>query len=142
MKKNKIIVVMIFLVILFILAIFLYKQMFSDYRGDVTAEIYQDGKLIQTIDLVNVTEAYDLVITNKNGGENTVHVDVDGISVSHADCPDQVFAARKDSPLIVGQNEDGCFIASDVPAILRYTRKVYYVDNQEVVRLRADHMHF
>ena len=64
------------------------------------------------------------------------------LGIVFADCPDQIFAARKDSPLIVGQNEDGCFIASDVPAILKYTRKVYYVDNHEVVRLRADHMHF
>ena len=64
------------------------------------------------------------------------------LGILFADCPDQIFAARKDSPLIVGQNEDGCFIASDVPAILKYTRTVYYVDNQEVVRLRADHMHF
>ena len=64
------------------------------------------------------------------------------LGIVFADCPDQIFAARKDSPLIVGQNEDGCFIASDVPAILKYTRKVYYVDNHEVVRLRNDHMHF
>lgn len=64
------------------------------------------------------------------------------LGIFFADCPDQLFAARKDSPLIVGQNDEGCFIASDVPAVLRYTRKVYYVDNQEVVRLRADHMHF
>ena len=64
------------------------------------------------------------------------------LGILFADCPDQIFAARKDSPLIVGQNEEGCFIASDVPAILKYTRKVYYVGNQEVVRLRADHMHF
>ena len=64
------------------------------------------------------------------------------LGIVFADCPDQIFAARKDSPLIVGQNEDGCFIASDVPAILKYTRKVYYVDNHEVVRLRSDHMHF
>lgn len=64
------------------------------------------------------------------------------LGILFADCPDQIFAARKDSPLIAGQNEDGCFIASDVPAILKYTRNVYYVDNQEVVRLRADHMHF
>lgn len=64
------------------------------------------------------------------------------LGILFADCPDQVFAARKDSPLVVGQNAEGCFIASDVPAILRYTRKVYYVDNQEIVRLRADHMHF
>lgn len=64
------------------------------------------------------------------------------LGILFADCPDQIFAARKDSPLVVGQNKDGCFIASDVPAILKYTRKIYYVDNQEIVRLRADHMHF
>ena len=64
------------------------------------------------------------------------------LGVIFAGHPDQLFAVRKDSPLIVGQNEEGCFIASDVPAILKYTRKVYYVDNQEIVRLRADHMHF
>ncbi len=58
------------------------------------------------------------------------------------DQPDTLFAVRKDSPLIVGQNDDGCFIASDVPAILRYTRKVFYVDNQEIVKLHRHHMHF
>lgn len=64
------------------------------------------------------------------------------LGVVFAEHPDQLFAVRKDSPLIVGQNEDGCYIASDVPAVLKYTRKVYYVDNQEIVRLRGDHMHF
>ena len=64
------------------------------------------------------------------------------LGILFADHPDEIFAVRKDSPLIVGQNEDGCFIASDVPAILKYTRKVYFIENQEVVRLRADHMHF
>jgi len=64
------------------------------------------------------------------------------LGVVFAEHPDQLFAVRKDSPLIVGQNTDGCYIASDVPAVLKYTRKVYYVDNQEIVRLRGDHMHF
>ena len=64
------------------------------------------------------------------------------LGVIFSEHPDQLFAARKDSPLIVGQNEEGCFIASDVPAILKYTRQVTYVDNQEIVRLRGDHMHF
>ena len=64
------------------------------------------------------------------------------LGIMFAEHPDVIFAVRKDSPLIVGQNEDGCFIASDVPAILKYTRKVYYVDNQEIVKLHADHMHF
>ena len=64
------------------------------------------------------------------------------LGIMFAEHPDEIYAVRKDSPLIVGQNEDGCFIASDVPAILKYTRTVYYVDNQEVVKLHKDHMHF
>lgn len=65
-----------------------------------------------------------------------------GLGIMFADHPDEIYAARKDSPLIVGESEEGCFIASDVPAILKYTRKVYYVDNQEVVQLKADQIHF
>jgi glutamine---fructose-6-phosphate transaminase (isomerizing) len=64
------------------------------------------------------------------------------LGIMFADHPDQIFAVRKASPLIVGKSEDGCFIASDVPAILKYTRDIYYIEDQEVVRLRRDHMHF
>ncbi|MBQ6888796.1 MAG: glutamine--fructose-6-phosphate transaminase (isomerizing) [Lachnospiraceae bacterium] len=64
------------------------------------------------------------------------------LGIMFAEHPDEIFAVRKDSPLIVGQNDDGCFIASDVPAVLKYTRTVTYVENQEIVRLRDDHMHF
>ncbi len=64
------------------------------------------------------------------------------LGIIFSEHPDEIFAVRKDSPLIVGQSGDGCFIASDVPAILKYTRKVYFVENEEIVRLRADHMHF
>ena len=64
------------------------------------------------------------------------------LGILFADHPGEIFAARKGSPLIVGQSKDGCFLASDVPAILRYTRTVYFVDEQEIVRLESDHMHF
>ena len=63
------------------------------------------------------------------------------LGILFADFPGELFAVRKDSPLIVGQNEEGCFIASDVPAILRYTREVTYIENQEIVRLQADGLH-
>ena len=59
-----------------------------------------------------------------------------------ADEPDRLIAVRKDSPLIVGKSDNGSFIASDVPAILKYTRTVYYVDNQEVVELKEDGLRF
>lgn len=64
------------------------------------------------------------------------------LGIMFAEFPDEIYAVRKDSPLIVGQGKRGCFIASDVPAVLKYTRNVYFVENQEVVKLRADHMHF
>lgn len=64
------------------------------------------------------------------------------LGIMFADHPQEIFAVRKDSPLIVGQNEDGCFIASDVPAVLKYTRQVYFIENQEIVHLHADHMQF
>ena len=56
--------------------------------------------------------------------------------------PGEIYAARKGSPLIVGQNEEGCFLASDVPAILKYTRKVYYINDHEVVRLSKNYAYF
>ena len=64
------------------------------------------------------------------------------LGILFSDHPGEIFAVRKGSPLVVGQSKDGCFIASDVPAILRYTRTVYFVEEQEIVRLEADHMHF
>ena len=64
------------------------------------------------------------------------------LGILFADYPDTLYAVRKDSPLIVGKSEDGCFIASDVPAILKYTRSVYYVDNQEVACMKADDLRF
>lgn len=64
------------------------------------------------------------------------------LGMMFADFPGEIYAVRKDSPLIVGQNEEGCFIASDVPAILKYTRTVYYVDNYEIVRLKHNGMQF
>ena len=64
------------------------------------------------------------------------------LGIMFKDRPGVVYAARKDSPLIVGQNEGGAFIASDVPAILSYTRNVYYLDNMEMAELHEDSIRF
>lgn len=58
------------------------------------------------------------------------------------DRPDEFYAVRKDSPLIVGVNEEGKFIASDVPAILKHTRNVYYIENGEIVQLSREKVSF
>ena len=64
------------------------------------------------------------------------------LGVLFADCPEKIFAVRKDSPLIVGQGEDGAYLASDVPAILKYTKQVYYIDNMEIGVLEKERVHF
>lgn len=58
------------------------------------------------------------------------------------DHPGKLFAARKDSPLIIGRSSSGSLIASDVPAILDKTRHVYYIDNMEIAELTGDEVHF
>lgn len=52
--------------------------------------------------------------------------------------PDRIIAVRKESPLIIGLGEGENFIASDIPAILKYTRDVYLIENNEIVELKKD----
>ena len=56
--------------------------------------------------------------------------------------PDEVWVARKDSPMVIGVENGETYVASDVPAILKYTRNVYYIGNQEMACLRAGEVHF
>ena len=58
------------------------------------------------------------------------------------DHPEELYAVRKDSPLIVGHTKGGNIIASDVPAVLKYTRDVVFIENEEIVRMTKDTMEF
>ena len=64
------------------------------------------------------------------------------IAVMFRDYPDEIWVARKDSPMIIGQDSKGTYLASDVPAILKYTNKVYYIDNMEAACLKKDKVIF
>ena len=64
------------------------------------------------------------------------------LGILFSDEPDVVYSVRKDSPLIVGKGKDGNLIASDVPAVLKYTREVYFIENEEIARLSEDTIEF
>ena len=103
-------------------------QFESETDTEVIAHLldrYYDGDPLEAITkvMVRVTGSYALGILFK-------------------DHPGKVFAVRKDSPMIVGSAAQGNFIASDVPAILKYTRDVYFVNNMEIVCMETDNIRF
>ena len=64
------------------------------------------------------------------------------LGIIFSDHPDELYAVRKDSPLIVGHTKGGSIIASDVPAVLKYTRNVVFIENEEIVRMTEGQMEF
>ena len=60
------------------------------------------------------------------------------LAVMFKDSPEEIYVARKDSPMILGVGDGESFIASDVPAILKYTRNVYYIGNLEMAKISKD----
>ena len=64
------------------------------------------------------------------------------LAVMFKDYPGEIYAARKDSPMVIGIADGGTYLASDVPAILNYTRNVWYIGNLELARLRSGEVSF
>ena len=64
------------------------------------------------------------------------------LAVMFKDYPEEIYVARKDSPMIIGVADGESFVASDVPAILKYTRSVYYIGNMEMCRLQKGKVTF
>ncbi|MBQ9252378.1 MAG: glutamine--fructose-6-phosphate transaminase (isomerizing) [Clostridia bacterium] len=64
------------------------------------------------------------------------------LEVMFKDYPQEIYVARKDSPMIIGISEGESYIASDVPALLNYCRSVYYIDNLELARVLPGEVHF
>ena len=86
-------------------------------------DYYFDGDLLKTLSKVmsRIEGSYALGIINK-------------------DNPDEIIAVKNDSPLIVGLSEDGNYIASDIPAVLKHTRKIYILEDGEIVKLTRDNV--
>ncbi len=64
------------------------------------------------------------------------------IAAMFSDRPHEVYGIRRDSPLIAGERDTECFLASDIPALLPYTRRVCYPEENGIVRLDRDGLHF
>ena len=64
------------------------------------------------------------------------------LAIMFRDYPGEIYVARKDSPMILGVDGENSYIASDVPAILKYTRNVYYIGNLEMARVRKGEITF
>ena len=86
-------------------------------------DYYFDGDLLKTLSKVmsRIEGSYALGIINK-------------------DNPDEIIAVKKDSPLIVGLSEEGNYIASDIPAVLKHTRKIYILEDGEIVKLTRNNV--
>ncbi|MBB3188570.1 glutamine--fructose-6-phosphate transaminase (isomerizing) [Microbacter margulisiae] len=89
----------------------------------VLLDYYYDGNPVETI---------IRVIDNLKGSY--------ALGIMFVDTPDTLYAVRKDSPLIVGVGEDENFIASDIPAILKYTRSYYLLEENEIAVLQRNHV--
>ena len=126
------------------------------FNKDKTLAVVHNGIIENYLELRSQLEAEGVVFISKTDTEVIAHLldkyydgnlldavyktigDLRGayaLGVVSADHNNELVAVRKDSPLIAGVGEDEAFIASDIPALLKYTRDVYYLDNGEVVHI-------
>ena len=89
------------------------------------AEYYYKGNILETV----------VKVTNRLEGSYA-------LGIMCIDDPDTLIAIKKDNPLIIGVSEHGHFIASDVPAVLKHTNKVYYLEDKEIAVLKKDSIQF
>lgn len=104
------------------------REFISDTDTEVVAQLLDykyNGKPLETI---------DAVMAELKGSF--------ALGIMFKDFPDRIFAVRRESPLIVGVAEGECFIASDVPAILQYTRDYYLLDHDEIATLSGEGVAF
>lgn len=95
-KQNRCqacILTLVLLILCIVSCISIYVR-YRDTSQSYTAYIYQNGNLIQSIDLSTVTESYTFTVSTQTGLENCILVQPGGISITQADCPDQVCVSQ------------------------------------------------
>lgn len=86
--KNRVFIIVFALILAAAAAsIYFFGRISSN---EITAEIVQDGTVIKTINLNQITDTQDIIINSPGGGTNTVHIEPGAISISDADCPDRL----------------------------------------------------
>jgi len=114
---------------------------YMDIKTELSAKGY---RFISETDTETVAHLIDFYYKSGCGFKEAVFKTLDRIEGAYAlgiickDYPDMLIAARKNAPLIVGLGEGENFIASDVPAILHHTRKVYFLNDNEIALVKAD----
>ncbi|MCK9224339.1 MAG: glutamine--fructose-6-phosphate transaminase (isomerizing) [Candidatus Muirbacterium halophilum] len=115
--------------------------------SEIKEELIQKGHLFHSD---TDTEVIVHLFEDKYNGDileavkETINI-IDGsyaFAIIDKENPDMLIAARHGAPLIAGENENERFVASDVPAILAHTRKIYFLDEMEIVLLKKDSMEF
>ena len=89
------------------------------------AEYYYNGDIMETV----------IKVVNRLEGSYA-------LGIMCLDQPDTIIAIKKDNPLIIGVSAHGQFIASDVPAVLKHTKDIYYLNDKEIAILKKDSVNF
>ena len=119
---------------------------YQELKAKLLRKGYTFYSATDTEDAVNLVDYY-----YKKYGESPVEavghamVRIRGsyaLAMMFRDYPGEIFVARKDSPMILGVGDGESYIASDVPAILKYTRNVYYIGNQEMAHVKKGEITF
>jgi glucosamine--fructose-6-phosphate aminotransferase (isomerizing) len=112
---------------------------YSDLRGELAGAGHILRSETDTETVAHLIESYfegDLATAVRTALKR-----IDGsyaLSIVHLDRPDEIVAARKDSPLIIGLGKGENIVASDIPAVLEYTRQVLVLHDEEVALVTAD----
>ncbi len=108
----------------------LIKQGYSFQSSTDTEVLVQLIEYIKQINNCDLFTAVQLALNQVVGAY--------AIAVIEKGNPDQIIAARKSSPLVVGIGEGEFFLASDASPIVEYTKKVIYLDDEEIVIIKRD----